>query len=141
MKDRKRRTLALLVAGAISAFASLPPANSQTCLFTAKVGASLMQPMGVYTYIEKNLPSASMCTLTMHMSVYACAPGGSGATLMTGVMSTSGPPLTVLATRFTSSGADPSCGWNCGCGSVVANSLDGLPVELMEFSVETGGDF
>lgn len=106
----------------------LLPAEAEAQCSTSIVSSGTYPTGGmVAKYIQKSIGGSYMCTLTMSMSVIDCAPSGAGS------------GTTLSATAFTTA-ANPSCGWNCGCGTVAITVADGLPVELMEFSVEGSDD-
>lgn len=73
--------------------------------------------------VSKTLATADQCTLTM-MNASFCFPSYTPATT-----------AQLVASALTAT-TNPSCGWVCGCGSVTIDGSDGLPVELMGFSVE-----
>ena len=78
--------------------------------------------------VTKVLSAAGMCTRTMQMNNLGCFPTVPGMT-------------TAFLIAGASTGAtNPSCGWLCTCGGVPTNIStgpgDGLPVELMDFSIE-----
>ena len=82
--------------------------------------------------ITKYLDASRICTWQMSNNADLCNPG-----MLVGATNTD----RLIASAF---GANismmPSCQWNCaGCGAITTDgSTDGLPVELMEFSVEPG---
>ena len=48
-----------------------------------------------------------------------------------------GSSIVVYASAYTTA-TNPSCAWACACGTVVIDSSDGLPVELMAFEAGDG---
>ena len=70
---------------------------------------------------------------SMH-NAYACFPDSTASGLV--------PYLSAIA--YPSMTTQPQCHFVCSCGGVtsvvVINSVNGLPVELMEFSVDSGSD-
>ena len=97
-------------------------ADAQCMVSSVSTGSGITGGMN-YNYVIKYLSSSNTCSLTMQMNVISCAPSAPGY----------GDALTASAYTVTIS---PSCGWSCGCGPVVIDSTDGLPVELMGFSIE-----
>ncbi|MEM7353253.1 MAG: hypothetical protein AAF657_20830 [Acidobacteriota bacterium] len=75
--------------------------------------------------VVKVLTSSTTCTRTL-TNAASCDPTGptSTANLFASAMTS-----TVATTMV-------ACGWNCGCGQVTIDETDGLPVELMSFSIE-----
>ena len=50
---------------------------------------------------------------------------------------TATPPFTFTAVgAIKSTGPSPYCSWVCNCGIITVDGSDGLPVELMDFSIE-----
>ena len=80
-----------------------------------------------YYFITKTLGGTFNCQLTATNNVLNCQPGPT-----IGVSSSVSYVYATAATAAT----NPSCAWNCGCGAVTIDTNDGLPVELMDFSVE-----
>ncbi|MEM7582828.1 MAG: hypothetical protein AAF560_05565 [Acidobacteriota bacterium] len=81
---------------------------------------------GATMVVYKYLSSSGVCSLQMSMNVLGCAP-------------TAAPDTTTLLVA-SATAANPSCSWNCNCGgdgTIVIDSNDGLPVELMDFSIES----
>jgi len=76
----------------------------------------------------KTLSAPTVC-MTTGMNAAFCFPGA--APFATNML---------YASAFSGT-ANPFCNWSCGCGvgpapHVTINSSDGLPVELMDFSIE-----
>ena len=84
-----------------------------------------------YIYVGKAILNANTCTLTGFNNVIGCAPGGFPPTATGATNSGS----YVSASALTAA-TNPFCAWNCDCGQVIIGPGDGLPVELMAFSVE-----
>lgn len=82
-------------------------------------------PTAVQVY--KILSGSYFCSLTMQNAVF-CSPTAMGNTT-----------AFLLATALTAT-ANPSCAWNCACGSITIDGSDGLPVELMDFEIADGAD-
>ena len=78
---------------------------------------------GGFPYVVKTLSLSTFCQATSSFNA-TCTPGGGGASN--------------LFLSATASGPNPSCQWNCGCGTVRIDGTDGLPVELLEFEVDGG---
>ena len=109
-------------------------ASAAQCPTFTSLGSGVAMGMN-YIHVSKTFPASHSCYLTMYMNVFACFPGGQTPTgPMTGT-----PAVNVIflqASAFTTA-TNPSCGWMCsGCGAVLIDGGNGLPVELMEFSVE-----
>jgi len=85
-----------------------------------------------YIYVVKTLSMAQVCELTAFNNAFACFPGGQFPPVIGVTDNTSA----VTASAFTTA-TMPYCRWNCGCGTVEINGPnDGLPVELMGFSID-----
>ena len=104
----------------------------------------LIQPVGLDAQcVTDGSPNVAMFGTTVVITKYLTAP-----TTCTGTVSNAFaclPSLGEVRTMQTYLGAsaqtmmstNPSCAWNCGCGSINTNAAnDGLPVELMDFAVE-----
>lgn len=79
--------------------------------------------------------NGAICTqfLTSPGTLNNCSAGVTKCHALVGIIS-----ITMIGGVPTMAGPH-SCAWNCGpCGSFTINEADGLPVELMEFSVEDG---
>jgi len=84
------------------------------------VGMTFTQGMSA-TFVFKYLTTTYTCGVSMSMNVINCGGG-----VATSILS---------ATAFTTA-TNPSCGFDCGACSETIDTSDGLPVELMDFSVE-----
>ena len=104
-------------------FLPTPPQAGAQCVVTNTV----VQDFTTLIIVDKTLSAATTCTLTM-MNASFCFP--SYAPANTAVL---------VASAFTAT-ANPSCAWTCGCGSVTTDGSDGLPVELMEFSIDDSAE-
>ena len=93
-------------------------ADAQCMTFSTSIGGGT-----TYNYVVKYLSSSYVCNLTMSMNVIACNPSAAAT-------------RSLLSASALTASTNPSCGWSCGCGPVVIDSTDGLPVELMGFSIE-----
>jgi hypothetical protein len=87
-----------------------------------------MTTIGSLIIVTKTLSAPYQCTLTM-MNADFCFPGYA-------------PVITaqLVASAYTAT-VNPTCAWACACGTgapphVAIDGSDGLPVELMDFSVE-----
>lgn len=101
------------------------PVGAQCVVTNTDTGSNVAM---TYMYVNKTLTAPYFCTLTMSMNVIACnLSGGAGTT-------------NVLSASAFNTAVNPTCGWNCACGIVTIDGSDGLPVELMEFSVEDEGE-
>jgi hypothetical protein len=100
-------------------------AEAQTCAVLSTSKFTDRPP--VITLLK--VVSALQCTLTMSMNVTMCVPSVSDST-------------DLLYAHALNTATNPSCGWYCtragigSCGTITIDNSDGLPVELMEFSVE-----
>jgi len=83
-----------------------------------------------YVYINKTLSASQICQLTAFNNVFRCDPGGEPPVLF---VSNTVNDLTASAYTIAT---NPFCRWDCACGEVEIGPDDGLPVELMGFSVE-----
>ena len=114
---------AILVLAAVLA---QPAAVEAQCMVAgAMVGTYTSMGTTTKTYVLKYLNGTYNCSLTNMMNVDDCNASPSANT------------MTLSAVAFNAA-TNPSCAWNCtgGCGTVTIGISDGLPVELMEFSVE-----
>ena len=95
-------------------------------------------PQTDYIYIVKSVPDATYCRLSAFDGRVDCFPGGNyppfiGATRAGGTLS---------ATHRQPYGNPPYCRWTCRCPAgpttitVTTDGSDGLPIELMGFTVE-----
>ena len=101
------------------------PLSSQAQCMISGTGGGTGTSMGMPTnFVVKTLSSSYLCTLTMSMNVIGCNPAGTAVSAY------------LTATAFPSVGP-ASCGWTCACGQITIDGpSDGLPVELLDFSVE-----
>lgn len=111
----------LLVTG--QAFFAPAPVNSQ-----CNVTATGTYDFTTMKFVTKTLSASTMCQTTA-MNAFSCFPGA--APFFTN-------KLYAVALSAT---VNPYCNWSCGCGTgalphVTIDGSDGLPVELMDFSVE-----
>ena len=101
------------------------------CMVT-NTTASMATTMGSpYTEVMKTLNAAYLCSSIGNMNVSLCAPVGA--------------MIRTMLTASASVGAiSPSCMFTCtggtACAPITIDGSDGLPVELMEFSIEGEGD-
>jgi hypothetical protein len=79
-----------------------------------------------YRYGVKYLSMDFQCTVTMQMNMIGCSPDPTNSTDF------------LSGAAFTTA-VDPTCAWDCACGTVTITNVD-LPVELMDFAIEDGGD-
>jgi len=108
----------LIIAGLL-----FQPINANAQCTIASVDSGTLSSGGMNSkWVIKYFNSSESCSLTMSMNVIACNPSPSGSV------------LSLTATAYTTA-TNPSCGWNCGCGPVTINNADGLPVELLDFSI------
>ena len=107
------------------------------CLFTlpTEVGSqctvinTVVMTFGTQMVITKTLAGSFAC-MTTTMTANNCFPGPAFA-----------PGSMLYASAMTMATMNPFCNWSCTCGvgpapHVTINSGDGLPVELMDFSIE-----
>lgn len=89
------------------------------------ISTTLPSSFGSTFTVVKILTMATTCTRTL-TNAASCDPTGPAVT------------ASLFASAMTSTVATTAvaCGWNCGCGQVTIDQSDGLPVELMSFSVE-----
>ncbi len=106
----------LLIFGALTI-----PVSSQAQCVVSSSNASSTPPT---IFVFKTLSTVVNCALTMSMNVLGCFP-------------TAGTSTSILSASASTAATNPSCAWACDCGGVTIDSSNGLPVELMEFSVET----
>ncbi len=84
---------------------------------------SSVATFGSVIYVYKNIAPAASCSVTASMNVNGCFPPVTTST-------------TLLSASAQTTATNPSCNFNCTCGSVTIDGSDGLPVELLQFSVE-----
>jgi len=106
----------------------LPTCGQSQCVTTNVYVGSATAPGPPYNFVIKYMSAPGSCTLTMTMNARNCNPGTAG-------FSTS-----LLWAYANTTAVSPSCQWACDCGTVTTDSSDGLPVELMSFSVEDEAD-
>lgn len=92
-------------------------------LAQCNVGYTGMNTYASTIVVYKTLTMITNCATTM-MNALACFPGSAPAA------------ANILSASANTATANPSCAWSCGCGTVTISGADGLPVELMEFSVD-----
>jgi len=96
-------------------------ANAQCSVSSVSSNTGTIGGMN-YIWVSKYLSSSESCSLTMSMNVINCYPDP-------------GSSVSSLGASAYTTAIDPSCGWNCGCGQVTIDGSDGLPVELLDFSI------
>ena len=101
-----------------------PPGTAAQCMVASTSMGSGTQGGMDYDYLVKYLSSTYQCSLLNSNNVIGCSP------------STSVSTSRLSAAAFTSL-LNPSCSWTCTCGSVTIDSTDGLPVELMDFAIDS----
>ena len=76
-----------------------------------------------YNRVYKDLNGTYVCSLVASNNASLCAPGPAL-------------PRNRLTASANTAATNPSCSFNCagGCGTVIIDGSDGLPVELMDFS-------
>jgi hypothetical protein len=125
-----RSTLPVIVSVAmVVLIGSAAPVGAQCAVANVSSGP------GPPIYIVKTV-TGTMCQLTMAMNA-DCFPGGNNPPVI-GAMRTSALGVPLSATQVVGL-MSPSCGWQCSMSAcqVVTDTSEGLPVELMEFSVES----
>ena len=118
-----QRTRFSIAVAVLVACALVPSQAMAQCsvTFTA-TGSYTMGGMDV-NYVIKYLSTTYTCTVSMSTNVIAC----NGGVNTTAVSGTAYPSIPSAA-----------CGFNCDCGTVTIDGSDGLPVELLDFSVGGG---
>lgn len=111
-------------------FLSTMPAASQ-CMVASTPTTMGTQGGMAYIGVSKVLSGSYLCSLKVSSNVIPfCNLAGGAAT------------VTYLTAAAFTTAANPICQWSCDCGmgpeSIAIDGNDGLPVELMEFSVEDG---
>ena len=79
-----------------------------------------------YVTVVKTLSAIYLCQLMMPTNAVNCFPNNTATPV----------PASYLSAAAATAMVSPFCNWMCNCGPVSINSSDGLPVELMAFSVE-----
>ena len=118
-----RRPIFSLAIGLIVGSFVLPlPATSQCMVMTTNVTF----PGPSTTLVEKYLSMSYSCaSIPTQMNALVCNPGNPGYS------------TTLLTAERMVGTTMAQCVWTCvGCGTVTIDGTDGLPVELMDFSVE-----
>lgn len=109
--------------GVVSTLGISPRAEAQCAVTTTMVNT-----FGTAISVYKNLSVPATCMSLMNQNVNACFPTASPNN------------TTILVASANTMAMMPSCSWSCMCGTatitVVTDSSDGLPVELLEFSVD-----
>ena len=128
MRTHKSRLLLTSALAFACFFIQTLPVGSQCMLTGSSSGTG---GGGTYRYVVQTFSDASSCSLTMFMNAFACFPGGQTPT---------GPNLGItgsytLTASARTTATNPSCQWDCNCGTVTINAADGLPVELMDFGI------
>lgn len=116
-----------LAGGALAQDTSVIPNMTNACIDST------------YKLFSPNMAAPTFVLIDRRLTVNpltACTTAGSNSAACQ--RDSNGPGFLLIASA---SGAqlmnNPSCSWNCGaCGTIITDSGDGLPVELMEFSVE-----
>jgi len=123
---KKTNTLCVLLTAFILQFT--PSATQAQC---TPVDFTNRTTIGSKIYVEKLLPIQGLCSgRSMNAT---CDPG-------TWMGSTTIQPVSTLFATASTMATNPSCEWVCSCGSesgatIRIDGSNGLPVELMEFSV------
>ena len=120
MKSRILRILPSLVL--VFAFLFVQPGSVKSQCSVASTSATVM---GNAFSVLKILSAAENCSPTV-VNAMTCSP----------TMATTTTGLFARATTMSVATTMVSCAWNCGCGTVTTTEADGLPVELMDFSIE-----
>jgi len=93
------------------------------------IHSEMFTTMGTSMFVFKKLTQTGKCAFTMSNNAIICDP-----LLVQGSLYTR--TLSALASGMAIS---PSCAWTCSCagvgGIITINGSDGLPVELLEFSI------
>ena len=122
---RRNVVIAVAVLAAAGLAISVLHLEAQCVPYGTAVYTSIAGQVTVF----KNLPPGAGCSLVATNNANVCYP-------LAASMAPASYLMAVAATGATS----PSCSWNCFCvpasGAVTIDSSDGLPVELMAFSVE-----
>ena len=126
MDNRKSRpgiALGLALLMILASLVTQPAPVEAQC--TVVGSTAFVTSMTNVVYVTLN--ASYSCMVVMMMNVSAC--GFVGTDTMRAMFTAS------AMTTYT----NPSCSWSCtggACGSIVADSTNGLPVELMDFEVE-----
>ena len=87
--------------------------------------------MGGDRYVTKYFNGAGNCYLYQMTMVQRCRPDAGMSTPVV---------VTLLDAKAGAGSTNPSCSWRCDCGSgfegVSITTADGLPVELIDFSID-----
>lgn len=123
---KNRSTWLLLIAFAmLIGLVGQPPATEAQCAVISTTQTSFSPTMAV----TKQLSGIATCNLVGNNAL-ACFPGLGGPV----------PTSFLIASANPSATMNPFCSWTCSCGSgsfsLMIDGSDGLPVELMDFSVE-----
>ena len=105
---------------------AVPAAFSATCSIISPTSCVA----GVCTARVSNINTTTFASVTLSSAFQAnCSPTGSFTLLTNGGTALLRGTKTVAATA-------PVCSWNCTGISIIFDASDGLPVELMSFSVD-----
>jgi len=118
----------VIVAILAAAFVLAPAAGEAQCVTTSFTQSCFTTMSGSICFVIKDITGNNNCMSFMSMSVSNCfISPGAGRTYF-------------QATAMLPTHVSPTCGAVCDCGTHVIDGSDGLPVELMGFSVETEAD-
>ena len=102
-----------------------PPSTEAQCAVTSTTQTSFPPTL----IVTKQLSNIAFCSL-VGQNALACFPG-TGVPMSTFILAASANPTATMS---------PFCSWTCSCGTgaftVVTNGSDGLPIELLDFTVE-----
>ena len=111
------------------------------CLIASPTGASSLGSCNVTMTLKQPNPTSPTSILKYLMATPAT---GCGSPMGMGANCYSFPPPGTMAPPFAftavgaikTTGPSPFCSWVCNCGTITVDGSDGLPVELMDFSIE-----
>lgn len=103
---------------------SVPGVVKAQCMV---MSTNVLMPGTMTVLIEKYLSNSYSCmSVATMMNALDCNPGAAGSF------------TSLLSAEAVTATMDPACSWVCtGCGNVTIDGSDGLPVELLEYSVES----
>ena len=132
-----RHSLALTLA-LLSYLAIFPTVASAQCTILYSADTSPAPNTAQIVRILQGSTAAVPCSTTAMTNVNACVVAGVGSGSY-GCTNTMGcRALVAIASGVTTNPTPRSCQWNCApaCGTQLIDNSNGLPVELMEFSID-----
>lgn len=141
MIERSSRVPVALAATLLISLTFSPATASAQCTVVYSADTSPAANTAQIVRILAGSTPAVPCSTTAMTNVNACVVAGVGSGSY-GCVNTMGcRALVAIASGVTTNPTMRSCQFNCGvCGTQLIDNSNGLPVELMGFAIEDGGD-